>query len=51
MPEDPQRRDKKTHFGNLSVLSSMYQNNPYIEFVNSNMKIKESKWRIVITLA
>lgn len=35
----------------FSILSSMYQNNPYIEFVNTNMKIKESKWRIVITLA
>ena len=40
-----------TPVNQFSILSSMYQNNPYIEFVNSNMKIKESKWRIVITLA
>jgi hypothetical protein len=40
-----------TPLNQFSILSSMYQNNPYIEFVNTNMKIKESKWRIVITLA
>ena len=40
-----------TPVNQFSILSSMYQNNPYIEFVNTNMKIKESKWRIVITLA
>ncbi len=40
-----------TPINQFSILSSIYQNNPYIEFVNSNMTIKESKWRILITLA
>jgi hypothetical protein len=40
-----------TPINQFSILSSIYQNNPYVEFVNTNMKIKESKWRILITLA
>ncbi len=32
MPEDSQRKEKKTHFGNLSVLSSMYQSKAFTKY-------------------